>query len=99
MLYFILQTGYELHGLKNIPEGPALLIYYHAAIPSDLMFFLARYFILKRRLCSSVTDHVVHKIPGKILLLEIVACFHIYETVLFFVLMHSVSKIPARCID
>ncbi|XP_059580070.1 monoacylglycerol/Diacylglycerol O-acyltransferase [Alligator mississippiensis] len=75
-LYARIWYGYELHGLKNIPEGPALLIYYHAAIPSDLMFFLARYFILKRRLCSSVTDHVVHKIPGLKTCLESLKFLH-----------------------
>ncbi|XP_042320770.1 transmembrane protein 68-like [Sceloporus undulatus] len=57
-------NGYELHGTENLPDGPALLIYYHGAIPVDYMYFLARYFILKRRCCYSIADDYLFRFPG-----------------------------------
>uniref|UniRef100_A0A8C6URD2 Transmembrane protein 68 n=2 Tax=Neogobius melanostomus TaxID=47308 RepID=A0A8C6URD2_9GOBI len=34
--------GYEIHGLEKIPDkGPALIVYYHGAIPIDYYYFLA----------------------------------------------------------
>nr|XP_020651639.1 transmembrane protein 68-like [Pogona vitticeps] len=57
-------NGYELHGTENLPDGPALLIYYHGAIPVDYLYFLTRYFILKRRCCYSIADDFLFKFPG-----------------------------------
>lgn len=65
-LNFVFQTGYELHGTKNLPDGPAVLIYYHGAIPVDYLYFLTRYFILKRRCCYSIADDFLFKFPGTI---------------------------------
>lgn len=62
------QTGYELHGVKNLPEGPGILVYYHGAIPIDYLYFLSRLFLWKKRLCLSVADHFVFRLPGKKLL-------------------------------
>ncbi|KAJ7338830.1 hypothetical protein JRQ81_012732 [Phrynocephalus forsythii] len=56
--------GYELHGTENLPDGPALLIYYHGAIPVDYMYFLTSYFVLKRRCCYSIADDFLFKFPG-----------------------------------
>ncbi|XP_070798394.1 DGAT1/2-independent enzyme synthesizing storage lipids-like [Pituophis catenifer annectens] len=57
--------GYELHGVENLPDGPGLIIYYHAPLPIDYIFFLARIFFLKNRLCChTVVDHFVFKLPG-----------------------------------
>uniref|UniRef100_A0A3Q3NML9 Transmembrane protein 68 n=1 Tax=Labrus bergylta TaxID=56723 RepID=A0A3Q3NML9_9LABR len=34
--------GYEIHGMEKIPDkGPALIVYYHGAIPIDYYYFLA----------------------------------------------------------
>nr|XP_008114417.1 PREDICTED: transmembrane protein 68 isoform X1 [Anolis carolinensis]XP_016851149.1 PREDICTED: transmembrane protein 68 isoform X1 [Anolis carolinensis] len=63
--------GYELHGIENIPNGPGLVIYYHAAIPLDYMLFIARYFLLKKKICHSVVDRFVFKLPGLKNMLEI----------------------------
>ncbi|XP_060142924.1 DGAT1/2-independent enzyme synthesizing storage lipids isoform X5 [Globicephala melas] len=57
-------TGYEVHGMEKIPEGPALIIFYHGAIPIDFYYFMAKIFIHKGRTCRVVADHFVFKIPG-----------------------------------
>uniref|UniRef100_A0A8C3FBG4 Phospholipid/glycerol acyltransferase domain-containing protein n=1 Tax=Chrysemys picta bellii TaxID=8478 RepID=A0A8C3FBG4_CHRPI len=57
--------GYEVHGLEKIPEGPGLVVFYHGATPIDYFYFLAKLFILKNRMCYTVADHFVFKLPGK----------------------------------
>ncbi|KAF4076842.1 hypothetical protein AMELA_G00219820 [Ameiurus melas] len=69
--------GYEIHGLEKIPEeGPALIVYYHGAIPIDYYYFLARVILQKGRACHSVADHFLFKIPGFKLLLEVFSVIH-----------------------
>ncbi|MEE6463964.1 hypothetical protein FKM82_006115 [Ascaphus truei] len=63
--------GYEIHGLENIPdEGPALIVYYHGALPVDYYYFVAKVILLKGRTCQTVGDHFLFKIPGKTLWLH-----------------------------
>jgi len=58
--------GYEVEGLQNIPDsGPALLVYYHGAIPIDYYYLTAKCVIYKKRLIYSVGDRFLFKIPGK----------------------------------
>ncbi|KAI1901406.1 hypothetical protein AGOR_G00034110 [Albula goreensis] len=69
--------GYEIHGLEKIPDkGPALIVYYHGAIPIDYYYFLAKVILLKGRTCHSVADHFLFKVPGFRLLLEVFSVFH-----------------------
>ncbi|XP_068605285.1 DGAT1/2-independent enzyme synthesizing storage lipids [Brachionichthys hirsutus] len=69
--------GYEIHGLEKIPDkGPALIVYYHGAIPIDYYYFLANVIIRKGRTCHSVADHFLFKIPGFKLLLEVFSVIH-----------------------
>ncbi|TRY84146.1 hypothetical protein DNTS_026045 [Danionella cerebrum] len=69
--------GYEIHGLEKIPdEGPALIVYYHGAIPIDYYYFLASVIIRKGRTCHSVADHFLFKVPGFKLLLEVFSVMH-----------------------
>ncbi|KAI4904277.1 hypothetical protein NFI96_030080 [Prochilodus magdalenae] len=69
--------GYEIHGLEKIPdEGPALIVYYHGAIPIDYYYFLASVIIQKGRTCHSVADHFLFKVPGFKLLLEVFSVMH-----------------------
>lgn len=69
--------GYEIHGLEKIPdEGPALIVYYHGAIPIDYYYFLASLIIQKGRTCHSVADHFLFKVPGFKLLLEVFSVIH-----------------------
>lgn len=57
--------GYEIHGMEKIPDkGPALIVYYHGAIPIDYYYFLANVIIQKGRPCHSVADHFLFKVPG-----------------------------------
>jgi len=57
--------GYEVHGLENIPEnGPALIIYYHGAIPVDAYYLTSKVYLFKNRLIRCVADHFLFKIPG-----------------------------------
>ncbi|XP_071593670.1 DGAT1/2-independent enzyme synthesizing storage lipids-like isoform X3 [Heliangelus exortis] len=70
-IYARVWHGYELHGVKNLPDGPAILVYYHGAIPIDYLYFLSRLFLWKKRLCLSVADHFVFRLPGLKLLLGV----------------------------
>ncbi|XP_015269545.1 PREDICTED: transmembrane protein 68-like [Gekko japonicus] len=63
--------GYEIHGTENIPQGPALIVYYHGAIPIDYSFFLANRLVLHRQCCYSVVDHFLFMAPGLKTLLKI----------------------------
>ncbi|TMS09512.1 Transmembrane protein 68, partial [Larimichthys crocea] len=63
--------------MEKIPnEGPALIVYYHGAIPIDYYYFLASVIIQKGRTCHSVADHFLFKIPGFKLLLEVFSVIH-----------------------
>ncbi|KAJ4936403.1 hypothetical protein JOQ06_000999 [Pogonophryne albipinna] len=69
--------GYEIHGMEKIPDkGPALIVYYHGAIPIDYYYFLAKVILQKGRPCHSVADHLLFKIPGFKLLLEVFSVIH-----------------------
>ncbi|XP_005301249.1 transmembrane protein 68-like isoform X2 [Malaclemys terrapin pileata] len=68
--------GYEVHGLEKIPEGPGLVVFYHGATPIDYFYFLAKLFILKNRMCYTVADHFVFKLPGFKLLLDVFGVMH-----------------------
>ncbi|XP_032808508.2 DGAT1/2-independent enzyme synthesizing storage lipids-like isoform X2 [Petromyzon marinus] len=69
--------GYEVHGMDKIPdEGPALIIYYHGAIPIDYYYLVSRLILQKGRTCHSVADHFLFKIPGFRLLLEVFFVTH-----------------------
>ncbi|NWU23410.1 TMM68 protein, partial [Dyaphorophyia castanea] len=71
-IYARIWHGYELHGVENLPEGPGILVYYHGAIPIDCVYFLSRLFLWKKRICLSVVDHFVFRLPGLKLLLRVV---------------------------
>ncbi|XP_064363605.1 DGAT1/2-independent enzyme synthesizing storage lipids-like isoform X2 [Dromaius novaehollandiae] len=64
--------GYELHGVENLPEGPGILVYYHGAIIVDYLSFLARFLLWKERLCLSVADHFIFRLPGLKLFLGVI---------------------------
>ncbi|XP_047223844.1 transmembrane protein 68 isoform X7 [Girardinichthys multiradiatus] len=63
--------------MEKIPNrGPALIVYYHGAIPIDYYYFLSSVIIQKGRTCHSVADHFLFKIPGFKLLLEVFSVIH-----------------------
>lgn len=64
--------GYELIGVDKLPDdGPALLIYYHGAIPLDMYYILARLLLVKKRRLRNVAATFLFQIPGIQLLLEV----------------------------
>jgi len=63
-------TGYEISGFEKIPdEGPALLVYYHGALPIDLYYLMANVILRKRRCLRAVGDRFLFIIPGRICIL------------------------------
>ncbi|CAL4128191.1 unnamed protein product, partial [Meganyctiphanes norvegica] len=67
----IIWHGYEVTGLENLPEsGPALIIYYHGALPLDIYYLVSRVILLKKRLIVCVADRFLEKIPGWKVILE-----------------------------
>lgn len=58
-------SGYELIGIEKLPaEGPALLIYYHGALPLDMYYILARLILCKKRRVRNVAATFLFQIPG-----------------------------------
>ncbi|XP_007439875.1 transmembrane protein 68-like [Python bivittatus] len=64
-------NGYELHGLEKIPDGPALIVFYHGATPIDFFYLVATILIKKKRILHIVADHFVFSTPGMKLLLDV----------------------------
>ena len=66
-MYLIVETtGYEVNGMENIPdEGPALILYYHGAIPIDFYYFISKCILFKGRLIRTVGDRFLFNVPGK----------------------------------
>ena len=59
--------GHEIIGFENLPEtGPALLIYYHAAMPIDFYYVHSKTILYKNRRMKVVADRFLFKVPGKI---------------------------------
>ncbi|KRF82251.1 transmembrane protein 68 isoform X1 [Drosophila novamexicana] len=57
--------GYEVIGLDNIPqEGPALIVYYHGAIPIDMYYLNSRMLLQRERLIYTIGDRFLFKLPG-----------------------------------
>jgi len=57
--------GHEIRGLENIPDsGPALLIYYHAAMPIDFYYVHSKVVLYKNRRIKIVADNFLFKVPG-----------------------------------
>jgi len=67
--------GYEVQGWENIPdEGPALLVYYHGAVPIDYYQLVGNCILKKRRVIHSVVDKFLFKIPGLGTILSAFCC-------------------------
>jgi len=57
--------GHEVIGRENLPaEGPALILYYHGALPVDYYYLVADTVLSKGRTIHSVVDRFIFKIPG-----------------------------------
>lgn len=54
--------GHELIGIENIPDtGPALFIYYHAAMPIDFYYVHSKIVLYKNRRMKIVCDRFLFK--------------------------------------
>ncbi|KAK9745749.1 Acyltransferase [Popillia japonica] len=63
--------GYEVTGLENINnKDPALIVYYHGAIPIDVYYFLTKVLLFKNRLVHTVADYFLFNIPGFAIIAE-----------------------------
>lgn len=63
LLFF---SGYEIDGLENVPESePAIIIYYHGAIPIDIYYFLAKVYLIRNRIVHTVADNFLFKFSGE----------------------------------
>ncbi|KAJ7338835.1 hypothetical protein JRQ81_012737 [Phrynocephalus forsythii] len=68
--------GHEVCGVENLPEGPAILLYYHGALTVDYFLFVSRIYRLTGRFCCSVIDHFLFKMPGIQQYLRVNNCIH-----------------------
>lgn len=58
--------GYEVRGFENIPdEGPAMIIYYHGALPIDYYYLASKVMLYKKRIIHSVADRFMFQVPGE----------------------------------
>ena len=52
-------------GLDKLPDsGPAMLIYYHGALPIDFYYVMAKCLLEKHRQVHAVGDNFLFNIPG-----------------------------------
>lgn len=59
--------GYEIVGLDRLPDsGPAMIIYYHGALPIDFYYVMAKGILVKHRQIHAIGDNFLFSIPGKI---------------------------------
>ncbi|CAB4064320.1 Transmembrane protein 68 [Lepeophtheirus salmonis] len=72
--------GYTITGLEQIPDkGPALIIYYHGALPVDYYYLVAKISLVKNRVLHCVVDSILFKIPGLSGVLQAFSCTPVYE--------------------
>ena len=65
--------SYEVCGLDKIPvDGPAVIVYYHGAIPVDYYYLNSRFLLYKKRLMWTIAADFLFKIPGWRLMLEVI---------------------------
>ncbi|XP_044280039.1 transmembrane protein 68-like isoform X2 [Varanus komodoensis] len=64
-------NGYEIHGLEKLPDGPAVVVFYHGATPVDFYYLMATIVLRKKRIFHIVADHFVFSLPGFQLLLDV----------------------------
>lgn len=61
--------GYEIIGLEKVPDqGPALLVYYHGALPIDMYYIIAKMLLYKKRSLKNVVATFLFRFPGNLLL-------------------------------
>jgi 1-acyl-sn-glycerol-3-phosphate acyltransferase len=59
-----LYNGYKIKGLKNIPEGGALIVMYHGLVPLDFWYFGLKLYLETGRVPAALVDRWLMKMPG-----------------------------------
>ena len=54
-----------MSGLENLPSGPAVIVFYHGAIPIDHYYLLSEVLTGSGRLIKTVGDRFLYSIPGQ----------------------------------
>ena len=55
-----------MEGLDYVPtEGPALIVFYHGALPIDFYYLFSKIWLYRNRRVRIVADKFVFKIPGE----------------------------------
>lgn len=62
-IYF---PDHEIIGMEHLPEGPAIIVFYHGTLDTDYIFFFCKLFVQHKRICFSVADKALFNIPGTI---------------------------------
>ncbi|XP_053156799.1 transmembrane protein 68-like isoform X2 [Hemicordylus capensis] len=68
--------GYEISGAENLPEGPAVIVYFHGSIPMDCYLFQQRLYRKTGRQCHLVISNEILKIPGLHTFFYMNGCFN-----------------------
>nr|XP_028594369.1 transmembrane protein 68-like [Podarcis muralis] len=63
-IYGKIWHGYEVIGLEHLPKGPGIVIFHHSIWLRGYCFFVCKAYEEKGRLCHSVIDHFLYKLPG-----------------------------------
>ncbi|XP_077789137.1 DGAT1/2-independent enzyme synthesizing storage lipids-like isoform X1 [Podarcis muralis] len=63
-IYGKIWHGYEVIGLEHLPKGPGIVIFHHSIWLCGYCFFVCKAYEEKGRLCHSVIDHFLYKLPG-----------------------------------
>ena len=64
-LYVVSTAGYEVEGLENVPVSqPALIIYYHGAVPVDLYYTVSTLELARSQQINLVGDRFLFHVPG-----------------------------------
>ncbi|XP_033011121.1 transmembrane protein 68-like isoform X2 [Lacerta agilis] len=50
--------------MEHLPKGPGVIIFYHSVTTTDYNFLVAKILKEQQRLCYSVIDHALYRIPG-----------------------------------
>lgn len=65
-------NGYEIIGLEKVPDnGPALLVYYHGALPIDMYYIIAKMLLYKKRSLKNVVATFMFRLPGFKIMLDV----------------------------
>src|SRR5688572_21469306 len=82
----LLDLGYEIHGFDQIPDsGPALIVYYHGALPIDFYYLMANVILHKKRQIRAIGDRFLFRIPGTVKCMCVYVCMDLCLYIIMYV--------------